>query len=299
MRLREIAIAASLGIICATSAPCQTAAAENGVAVSPTPDPYLATRTEFDSGFRKLYELDFSGARSDFLVCQKEQPNDPLGKAAEAASYLFEELNAKGVFTSAFFLNDSKLLGGVDGRPADNRNDAFVNANNAAREIAKQMLHSNSHDPRGLLVLTITDGMEADYDGLIIKKQLASVHLIRQAESEAAILLATDPSAQDAYLALGASNYIVGSMSGFKRTFLWFDNVHGDREKGLHQLEMAAQNGHYLAPFAKILLALALQREHQTERARALLADLTAEFPANPLFAHELSLVDQNATVKK
>jgi hypothetical protein len=171
-----------------------------------------------------------------------------------------------------------------------------MNANDAAREIAKQMLRSNAHDPRGLLVLTMTDGMEADYDGLIIKKQLASVHLIRQAESEAAILLATDPSAQDAYLALGASNYIVGSMSGFKRTFLWFDNVHGDRAKGLHQLEMASQNGHYLAPFAKILLALALEREHQTERARALLADLTAEFPANPLFAHELSLVDQNST---
>jgi TolA-binding protein len=297
MRLKKIAILAFLAMMTAVVCPTNAAASETGVA-NPA-DPYVATKAQFDSGFRKLYELDFNGARSDFVACQKEQPNDPLGKAAEAASYLFEELNAKGVFTSAFFLDDSKLLGGVDGRPADNRNDAFTNSNNAAREIATQMLRSNPHDPRGLLVLTITDGMEADYDGLIIKKQLASVHLIRQAETEAAILLATDPSAQDAYLALGASNYIVGSMSGFKRTFLWFDNVHGDREKGLHQLEMAAQNGHYLAPFAKILLALALQREHQTERARALLADLTAEFPANPLFAHELSLVDQNATAKR
>jgi len=296
MRLKEIAITACLAMTCAAGAPCQATTSETG---SVPPDPYIASKVQFDSGFRKMYELDFSGARLDFLACQKEQPNDPLGKAAEAASYLFEELNAKGVFSSAFFLNDSKLLGGVDGRPEDNRNDAFVNANNAAREIAKQLLRSNAHDPRGLLVLTITDGMEADYDGLIIKKQLASVHLIRQAESEAATLLATDPSAQDAYLALGASNYIVGSMSGFKRTFLWFDNVHGDRAKGLHQLEMAAQNGHYLAPFAKILLALALEREHQTERARALLADLTAEFPANPLFAHELSLVDQNSAVKQ
>ena len=50
---------------------------------------------------------------------------------------------------------------------------------------------------------------------------------------------------------------------------------------------------------SQILLALALEREHQTERARALLADLTAEFPANPLFAHELSLVDKNSSASK
>jgi len=293
MRLNQIAIAACLGVMCTAVTPCRAATPETGVA-NPA-DPYIATRPQFDSGFRKLYELDFNGARADFVSCQKAQPGDPLGKAAEAASYLFEELNAKGVFTSAFFLDDSKLLGGVDGRPADNRNDAFMAANNDAREMAKQMLRANPHDARGLLVLTMTDGMEADYDGLIIKKQLASVHLIRQAESEAATLLATDPSAQDAYLALGASNYIIGSMPSFKRAFLWFDNVHGDRARGLSQLEMAAENGHYLRPFAKILLALALEREHQKERARQLLADLTAEFPANPLFAHELSLVDQNS----
>jgi hypothetical protein len=298
MQLKEIAVAACLGMLCAAGAPCD-AAPQNHTAAAPA-DPYSANSSLLDSGFRKLYELDFNGARTQFLDYQKAEPADPLGKAAEAASYLFEELNAKGVFTSAFFLDDSKLLGGVEGRPVDNRNDAFLTANNSAREMSKQMLRANPHDARALLVQTMTDGMEADYDGLIIKKQLASVHLIRQAESEAAVLLVVDPSAQDAYLALGASNYIVGSMPGFKRAFLWFDNVHGDRARGLSQLEMAAEHGHYLGPFAKILLALALEREHQAARARVLLADLTAEFPANPLFAHELSLIDQNsATVRQ
>jgi hypothetical protein len=297
MRLKKIAVAACLGMLCGAGAPRLVAAPQNRVAVPSTAD--LPNGDLLDSGFRKLYELNFSGARADFLEYQKAQPGDPMGKSAEAASYLFEELNAKGVFTSAFFLNDAKLLGGVDGKPVDNANDSFLNANNAAREASKQMLRANSRDPRALLVQTMTDGMEADYDGLIIKKQLASVHLIRQAESEAATLIATDPSAQDAYLALGASNYIIGSMPGFKRAFLWFDNVHGDRERGLSQLEMAAEHGHYLAPFAKILLALALEREHQMERARVLLADLTAEFPANPLFAHELALTEPTSTVRQ
>lgn len=294
MRLKKITITACLGMICMMGVPCRAAAP----AVDTT-DPYTPNTALLDSGFHKLYVLDFAGARADFVTYQKVQPADPLGKAAEAASYLFEELNAKGVFTSAFFLNDEKLLGGVEGRPVDNTNTPFLMANTAAREMAKQMLHANPHDTRGLLVLAMTDGMEADYDGLIIKKQLASVHLIRQAESEAATLLAADPSAQDAYLALGASNYIIGSMPGYKRAFLWFDNVHGDRQRGLTQLEMTAEHGHYLRPFAEILLALALQREHQPEKARALLASLTAEFPTNPLFAHELTLIDQNSAVRQ
>jgi hypothetical protein len=293
MQLRKFAIVVCLGALCLVAVP-KRVVAQTPAAVPTNPNSGL-----LDSGFRKLYELNFSGARADFIEYQKAQPADPMGKTAEAASYLFEELNAKGVFTSAFFLDDSKLLGGVDGKPVDNRNDAFLAANNSAREMSKHMLGANPHDARALLVQTMTDGMEADYDGLIIKKQLASVHLIRQAESEAAILLVVDPSAQDAYLALGASNYIVGSMPGFKRAFLWFDNVHGDRQRGLSQLEMAAAHGHYLSPFAKILLALALEREHQPERARQLLADLTAEFPVNPLFAHELALVDRNSAVRQ
>lgn len=42
-------------------------------------------------------------------------------------------------------------------------------------------------------------------------------------------------------------------------------------------------------------LALACEREHQPERARQLLTELVAEFPANPLFAHELALLKHPA----
>jgi len=58
---------------------------------------------------------------------------------------------------------------------------------------------------------------------------------------------------------------------------------------GIQQLEIAAERGHYLRPFAKILLALAALREKQPEVARKQLTELVAEFPENPLFANELA----------
>ncbi len=252
-----------------------------------------------DAGFRDLYELNFKGGRERFLSYQKTVPSDPMGKAAEAASYLYEQFNAKGIFTSEFFLNDEKFLGGASGSPAENRNEAFLTSNRAARDMASERLRSDPRDRQALLVLTITDGMEADYDALIVKKQMAALGLTKQADAEALKLLAIDPSAEDAYMALGAANYIIGCLPGYKRAFLWFGGVHGDRQRGMEQLERTAEHGHYLQAFAKAWLALACEREHQPDRARQLLTELAAEFPANPLFARELALVSQPSDTKR
>jgi hypothetical protein len=47
-----------------------------------------------ENGYRHLYELKFDDARLDFVSYQKARPDDPLGKASEAACYLFEQFHA-------------------------------------------------------------------------------------------------------------------------------------------------------------------------------------------------------------
>jgi hypothetical protein len=98
-----------------------------------------------------------------------------------------------------------------------------------------------------------------------------------------------NPDAADAYLGLGTANYIIGSLPGSKKLFLGFAGIHGDKKKGIEQLEIAAKHGHYLRPFAKILLALTALREKKPEVARAEFMELVAEFPENPLFGSELA----------
>jgi len=141
-----------------------------------------------------------------------------------------------------------------------------------------------------LLALTIADGMESDYDALIIKKQLDGLKVMKQAEGEANTLLAIDPSQQDANVALGMSNYVIGCLPGYKRALVWFGGIHGDRIRGMQLMASAAEHGHYLQPFAKVMLALAYEREHRMDRAHELLAQLAIQFPGNPVFARELAL---------
>jgi hypothetical protein len=298
---RQISIAA---LIVAGIAPCpglragpQESEQGGGQEAVPSQVPVMEADPSagfMEKGFQHLYELNFDDARVEFRAYEKNLPDDPMGKAAEAASYLFEQFNAKGILTSDFFLNDAKFLGGVDGSASQNQNPAFVEANNQARALAKRRLKSNPRDIHGLLALTIADGMESDYDALIIKKQLDGLKVMRQAEAEANILLAIDPSQQDANVALGMSNYVIGCLPGFKRALVWFGGIHGDRVRGMQLMASAAAHGHYLQPFAKVMLALAYEREHQMDRAHDLLAELTIQFPSNPVFARELEL-----TVKK
>src|SRR6201987_1892562 len=73
-----------------------------------------------DTGFKKLYELKFEEEGEEFVEYQRIRPDDPMGKAAEAASYLYQQFDTKGILTSEFFLNDARFLGGIDGTPAQN-----------------------------------------------------------------------------------------------------------------------------------------------------------------------------------
>ncbi|HJY85530.1 MAG TPA: hypothetical protein VKE24_01720 [Candidatus Acidoferrales bacterium] len=252
-----------------------------------------AERPEIDAGFHLLYELKFREARTQFAAWEKAHPDDPLGAASEAASYLFEEFYRQGILTSEFFLDDKRLLGGIKGKANPERSAAFDRANRRAQELARRRLQSNPKDADAWLALTISTGMQADYTSLIEKRQLASVRLIKEAEGYAKKLLEVAPDSADAYLALGAANYIIGSLPAHKRFFLSFGGIHGDKKGGIEQLSIAAKRGHYLRPFAKLLLGLAALREKQLVMARTQLRQLVEEFPDNPLFAQELAKLNK------
>ena len=265
-----------------------------GVVLTLRPVTGMASQApDTDEGFRLLYELQFKQARARFLAWQQTHPEDELGYAWLAASYLFQELYEQGVLTSEFFLDDERLLGGIRGRPDTQRGSAFRAAVMRAEELARRRLRTNSTDSDALFTLTITTGMLADYTGLVERRQLESLKLTREAERYAETLLTVKPNAVDAYVTLGAANYIIGSLPAHKRFFLWLGGIHGDRLRGVMQLQMAAMEGHYLRPFAKILLALVARRENEPELALKLLEELNGEFPGNPLFRRELALLKE------
>jgi hypothetical protein len=247
----------------------------------------LKSVPELEAGFRFLYEQKFPEARENFIAWGKEHPDEPFGHIALAASYLFEEFYKQGVLSSEFFLDDKRFLHGISGKPDAQRMAGFHKEHDLAIEAAQQRLKKDPKDADALFALTLAAGMQADALSILEKKNLDSLKQIKLADADGKRLLVVRPDAADAWVALGAANYIIGSTGSATRFVLWFGGVHGDRALGMEQLRKCAEGGHYLRPFGKILLALAARREKQNDRARELLRQLKVEFPESPLFALE------------
>jgi len=249
--------------------------------------PAFSNVPEISSAFRLLYIQHFPEARAQFASWESQHPNDPFGEVAVAASYLFEEFYHQGVLSSDFFLNEKRFLHGIDGKPDPDLMRGFDTAIRNARKLATQRLAKSPRDPEALYALTLSAGMESDADMILKKQNLEALKRLKEANNHGKALLAERPDANDAYVALGSANYIIGSLSPGFRAMLWFGGVHGDKKLGMTQLEKTVQGGRYLQPFAKIMLALAARREKQNHLAQNLLHQLTEEFPESPLYAAE------------
>ena len=249
--------------------------------------PSFTTVPELSAGFDLLYEQKFAEAREDFANWESRNPQQPFGEVAVAASYLFEELSRQDVLTSDFFLNEKRFLHGIDGSPDPDRMSHFRDALARTRELAAERQKTNPKDGEALLALALAAGMESDAESILQKRHLDGLKRMKKANEYAKELLAEHPDATDAYIAPGIANYIIGSQSAGSRFMLRFGGIHGDKKLGMEQVARTAENGRYLRPFAKIILALAARREKQGALAQRLWRELKEQYPDSALFASE------------
>jgi tetratricopeptide (TPR) repeat protein len=249
--------------------------------------PAFSSVPELEQGFRLLYEQKFSDARVVFQKWVDQNPTEPFGQVAIAASYLFEEFYLQNVLTSDYFLNDKRFLGGITGTPDPGRMKGFEEAVARVRALTAKRLKANPRDAEALYAITLCAGMQSDADSMLMKRHYDALKHIKEANANAELLLRERPDAYDAYVAPGVAYYVIGSLPGSARFLLWFGGIHGDKALGMAEVQKTADNGHYLKPFAKILLALSARREKQTALAIKNLKELTEEFPGNLVYETE------------
>jgi hypothetical protein len=250
------------------------------------------TAPPLDHGFQLLYNLEFDRAHEIFSGWERNHPDDPMGPTFEAVGLLFSEFDRLGVLEGQFFVDDKKFENRPKLNPDPNVRVRFDAEIAKAQTTARARLAKNPKDKDALFAMTLTNGLEADYSALIEKRNLTSLHYTKESNTWGEQTLAADPDCYDAHIAGGISKYIIGSMAAPVRWLVRLGGVSGDKQAGVKELKLVAERGHYLAPFANILLAIAYVREHDKQRARELLASLRQQFPNNPLFGKEIARLD-------
>ena len=252
-----------------------------------------------DHGFSGLYNLDFTGAQKDFASWQAQHPDDPMGPVSEAAGLLFSEFNRLGVLESQFYENDKAFAERSKLSPDPAVRDRFEASLERAEALAHARLAKDPKNRDSLFSLTLAAGLRADYAALIEKRNLASLHYAKEAAADAQQLLAVCPDCYDAHLATGFSKYIIGSMAAPVRWVLRLGGLPADKQGGIADLKLTAERGHYLAPFARILLAIAYVREKDRVRALQILTALRSDFPGNSLFPREIARLQERDVVQQ
>jgi tetratricopeptide (TPR) repeat protein len=244
-----------------------------------------------DLGYRRMYSLDFEGAERAFSSWQTEQPDDPRGPVSEAARLLFSELYRLGILEAQFFVDDHAFTERHSRKPDPNVKARFADALVRAEAVARERLAADPGDADALFALALGSGLKADYLSLIEARNIAALSPTKQATGWAEKLLEVAPDYADAHLATGLSKYIIGSTPAPIRWILRIGGYAGDKQEGIRELELTAEKGRFLAPFARLLLAVAYLRQGDSARASRMLERLREEFPENPLYAREIARI--------
>ena len=245
-----------------------------------------------EAGYRLMYGLQFDAARQELTRWEQRYADDPRGPVSQAASLLFSEFDRLGILEAQFYTKNSTFVSRARPKPDPELRDSFYALLDQAENMAKERLARNSVDQNALFAMALVYGLRGDYSSLIENENLTALRFTKQAADYARKLLAVAPDYYDAYLATGISSYIIGNLFAPVRWMLRFAGYSGNAEEGIRHLTITAERGRLLAPFARLLLAIAALRANKPAQARELLKSLSEEFPTNPLFAREIAILD-------
>jgi tetratricopeptide (TPR) repeat protein len=247
-----------------------------------------AQSTALDEGYRQMYNLQFPEAHRTFAEWQRQHPDDPMGPVSDAAAYLFAEFDRLHILQSEFFVHDQHFVTDNKLQPDPEVKRRFEES----LDKAFALYQKNPNDRNAQFANILRSGLRSDYMALIEKRYSTSLKEMKSARGAAEKLLAADPTYYDAWIAVGVENYMLSVKPAPLRWVLRMTGAQTDRTFGLEKLRLTAEKGRYLAPFARLLLAVAALRDKDVPKARGLLAGLTREFPKNPLYTQELARIN-------
>lgn len=241
-----------------------------------------------DLGYFDMYDLRFADAHRVFGAWMTAHPGDPLGPASDAAAFLFSEFERLQVLDLELFADPDKFDARGRPTPDETTRRNFDQRAAQADALADAILKNHPNDPDALYSKTLMCGMRANYAALIDKKDYTALKWTEQGSKLAKETLDADPRLYDAYIAVGVENYVLSLKPGILKFFLALRGDGTSKEEGIRQLTLCAEKGHFLAPFARMMLAVADMRDGKVPQARQLLNGLSEEFPQNDLYKRQL-----------
>ncbi len=201
-----------------------------------------------------MYNLQFSQAHAELPAVERQHPADPMGPASDAAAYLFSEFDRLHILQSEFFTHDQHFVTDHKLAPDPAVKQKFEAALAAAARAGRRAVRGPERrsSPR-----ILASGLHSDYLALIEKRYAAALSG-DEGGTRAGGAAAGHQSAVTTMPGwpVGVENYML-SIKAAPRALA---AAPGAAPKPIapwacEKLRLTAEKGHYLAPFARLLLA--------------------------------------------
>lgn len=240
----------------------------------------------YDQATDALYNLDFNTAQHAYEGLTHDYPENPDYWNALASSIWLRIMYDQQKLNIESFSGQS--MGTKDSRDAVSAADEKRLRDTVATAISKAdaILKKNPKDVRALYAKGISNATLASFEASAKRSYLSAGSKAKAARDLHQQVLELDPTFDDARLAVGAFNYVVGVVPGFLRVLVLMPLGirSAGKDLGIQQLETAAAKGKNTATDARMLLIVVYNREQKYDRALEIANELHQRYPRNFLF---------------
>ncbi|MGA2958459.1 MAG: tetratricopeptide repeat protein [Thermodesulfobacteriota bacterium] len=242
-----------------------------GPKVSAAELPKDQLKTFLLSGVEKALNLDEQGAMAELRKAIELDRENPIGFSFLAMNHLF-------FYETSFSEKEKKT-----------EEAALVKAVEDARTRAEKRIEKNPQDGGAYFSLAL-EAMVKDRWEMDRKNYFRAFREAQRVWDYLEKIRELDPGNYDVYYPMGILHYYLAQLSGVARGIASVFITSADREKGLKELELAAEKGYFLKDMAQSnLVSIYYLIEKQPERALPLAKQLREKYPRNYNFCFALA----------
>jgi len=226
-------------------------------------------------------------------LCQdyiKRWPQDAAGYAYLARVYWSEEIATRQLLTLDRFADDDFFSDSspfkVAVQPA--MEQRFRSASEEALQKGKAQVRANPRDRAARYALGVAYQNLASFEAALKTNWWQAMRNGDQALKYHSELVAAQPSVADAHVTTGIYQYAVGSVPWKVRWLSILLGYHGDKDTGIRELQLAANQGVLASADAHLMLVLLHTLDNQFDAAFMHLETLHKKYPRNYLLEMEM-----------
>lgn len=238
--------------------------------------------------FRNLEYPQAEAVLDGFL---KQRPDDLRALNLQGNVILYGEMFRRGLLESQLYRKDGEAFEPTKTPVTPEFQKHLFDVLDKAQAVADSRSAKDPNDKEARYWAGVTHGIRATYYFSLKRSWKGALDEAKSAQKEHAALLKLDPDFVDAKLIVGVQDYVVGSLPWPVKMLAALVGAHGDRARGLQEVQAVAEKGNYARDDARTVLAVLYQREERWGDARRALEELTPRFPRGFLSAQELASV--------